>query len=49
MSTELIRAIIFITSALIFYTIGVWSEKKEGELKKWHVIIFYCVLVFDAL
>ncbi|AIY83274.1 putative membrane protein [Clostridium baratii str. Sullivan] len=49
MSAELIRAIIFITSALIFYTIGVWSEKREGELKKWHVIIFYCGLVCDAL
>jgi len=45
----LIYAIISITLALIFYTIGVWSEKKQGELKKWHLIAFYCGLVFDTL
>lgn len=45
----LLYAIIFITSALIFYTIGVWSEKKQGELKKWHLLVFYLGLVFDTL
>lgn len=49
MSTELIKAITFITLALIFYTIGVWSEKKQGELKVWHVVIFYIGLLCDAL
>lgn len=37
MNTEdeymLIYAIIFITLALVFYTIGVWSEKLQGTLK----------------
>lgn len=42
-------AIVFITSALIFYTIGVWSEKKQGVLKKWHLCVFYLGLVFDIL
>jgi uncharacterized repeat protein (TIGR03987 family) len=42
-------AIISITSALIFYTIGVWSEKKQGELKRWHIFIFYLGLIFDTL
>ena len=45
----LIYAIMSITSALIFYTIGVWSEKKQGELKKWHLLVFYLGLVFDTL
>ncbi len=45
----LIYAIIFITTALIFYTIGVWSEKIQGELKPWHLIIFWCGLIFDTL
>ncbi len=30
----LIPAIIFITLALIFYTIGVWSEHRAGILKE---------------
>lgn len=45
----LIYAIVFITSALIFYTIGVWSEKVQGELKRWHLFIFYLGLIFDTL
>lgn len=45
----LVYAIISITLALIFYTIGVWSEKKQGELKKWHLLVFYLGLVFDTL
>lgn len=36
----LLFAIIFITSALVFYTIGVWSEKLQKQLKKWHLIFF---------
>ena len=44
----LIYAIVTITSALIFYTIGVWSEKIQGVLKKWHLIIFWIGLVFDT-
>jgi uncharacterized repeat protein (TIGR03987 family) len=45
----LISAIITITLALIFYTIGVWSEKTQGELKKWHLIVFYIGLVCDTI
>ncbi|MBU3160622.1 TIGR03987 family protein [Clostridium frigoris] len=45
----LICAIMSITLALILYTIGVWSEKKQGELKKWHLLVFYLGLVFDTL
>ena len=42
-------AIISITSALIFYTIGVWSEKFQRKLKRWHLFIFYLGLIFDTL
>ena len=45
----LVYAIISITLALIFYTIGVWSEKKQGELKSWHLFVFYLGLAFDTL
>lgn len=45
----LIYAVISITLALLFYTVGVWSEKKQGELKNWHLIVFWIGLVFDTL
>ena len=48
MSSKLIMAIITITLALIFYTIGVFSERKSGTLKKFHVIIFWIGLIFDT-
>ncbi|MEA4826945.1 MAG: HsmA family protein [Clostridium sp.] len=44
----LIYAVIFINLALVFYTIGVWSEKRQGKLKKWHLIVFWIGLVFDT-
>ncbi|OFI07248.1 hypothetical protein CLOACE_04410 [Clostridium acetireducens DSM 10703] len=45
----LVYAIIFINLALIFYTIGVWSEKKQNELKIWHLVFFIIGLIFDTL
>lgn len=42
-------AIIFISLALIFYSIGVWSEKIQGSLKKWHIFIFWIGITFDTL
>lgn len=45
----LILAIIAITFALVFYTIGVFCEKFQGTLKKWHVLIFYFGLIFDTI
>ncbi|MDV3428583.1 MAG: TIGR03987 family protein [Bacillota bacterium] len=44
----LLYAIAAINSALIFYTIGVWSEKLQGKLKKWHLAVFYLGLIFDT-
>jgi uncharacterized repeat protein (TIGR03987 family) len=42
-------AIITINLALLFYTIGVWAEKKQGVLKKWHLIIFWLGFAFDTI
>lgn len=41
-------AIITITCALIFYTVGVFSEKKAGALKSWHLLMFWIGLAFDT-
>lgn len=49
MSKLLITAIFSMIAALTFYTIGVFGERKEGILKKWHVVVFCCGLIFDTL
>ena len=48
MKTDLIFAIVTITLALIFYTLGVWSEKFAGRLRGRHLILFWVGLVFDT-
>lgn len=49
MNTLLIVAIVSITLALVFYTIGVWGEHRAKVLSKKHVVIFWLGLVFDTL
>ncbi|GAB4415721.1 MAG: HsmA family protein [Anaerolineales bacterium] len=39
---------IVITSALAFYSIGVWSERLASQLKPWHLAFFWLGLVFDT-
>jgi uncharacterized repeat protein (TIGR03987 family) len=41
-------ATVIITLALVFYSIGVWSERIAGKLKGWHLIFFYLGLVCDT-
>lgn len=48
MSFKLIAAITAITLALVFYTIGVFSERKAKVLNKNHVITFYLGLICDT-
>ena len=38
-----------ITLALVFYSIGVWSERFQGSLKAWHLVFFWLGLVCDTL
>lgn len=47
MSTQLILSIILITLALVFYSIGVWSERIAKWLKPWHVAAFWTGFMFD--
>ncbi|MDR0821248.1 MAG: TIGR03987 family protein [Oscillospiraceae bacterium] len=42
-------AIIAITAALAFYSVGVWAEKVKKILKKWHVVVFWCGFVCDCI
>jgi len=42
-------ASIIITLALVFYTIGVWSERVVGRLKVWHLFFFCLGLVCDTV
>lgn len=37
-----------ITLALVFYSIGVWSEHFAGRLKMWHLAFFWLGLVLDT-
>lgn len=48
MSNELIISTVFISLALVFYSIGVWSERLAGKLKGWHLIFFWIGLIFDT-
>jgi uncharacterized repeat protein (TIGR03987 family) len=42
-------AIVSIISALLLYTIGVWSEKFAGVLNQTHLVFFWAGLVCDTL
>ncbi|MER3388879.1 MAG: HsmA family protein [Microcella sp.] len=44
----LLPAIILITLALVFYTIGVWAERAQKVLKAWHTVFFGLGLAADA-
>ena len=41
-------AVIVINLALLFYSIGVWSERLQGRLKFWHTAFFWLGLVCDT-
>jgi uncharacterized repeat protein (TIGR03987 family) len=42
-------ASVVITMALVFYTIGVWSERFQGRLRPWHLAFFWAGLVCDTV
>lgn len=39
---------IVINLALVFYSIGVWSERFSGKLQVWHLIFFWCGIICDT-
>lgn len=48
MSILLIASFTLITLALIFYSLGVWSERIARYLRPWHVASFWTGLIFDV-
>ncbi len=42
-------ALIWFTLALLFYTVGVWSERIKKTLKPWHLVFFWLGLIADTL
>jgi len=41
-------ASIIMAAALVFYSIGVWSERISGRLKPWHLVFFVLGLICDT-
>ena len=48
MTNIMMVSTILISLALVFYSIGVWSERIAGRLKAWHLIFFWGGLIFDT-
>ena len=48
MTPLLMKAVIAITLALRFYTIGVWSEHRAKVLKPVHLVFFWLGLCMDT-
>ena len=48
MTKDVALMVLPITSALIFYSIGVWSERFAGRLKGWHLAFFWGGLILDT-
>jgi len=48
MTSELLISTILISLALVFYSIGVWSERLAGRLKGGHLVFFWGGLAFDT-
>ena len=42
-------AIVSITLALVFYSIGTWGERLQKVLKIWHIVFFLLGLTADTL
>jgi uncharacterized repeat protein (TIGR03987 family) len=39
---------VIINLALLFYSIGVWSERFAGRLKVWHLVFFWFGIICDT-
>jgi uncharacterized repeat protein (TIGR03987 family) len=49
MPAKVIISALHITLALVFYSLGIWSERFSHYLKKWHVACFWTGLLFDII
>lgn len=43
-----LAAVVLITLALVFYTLGVWAERVRRYLLPWHVRAFWTGFFFDV-
>ena len=43
-----ILSTVFITLALLFYSLGVWAERISRYLKRWHLYAFWTGFTFDV-
>lgn len=48
MTISLIAAILSISTALIFYTLGVFGERRRGTLQRRHVVLFWLGFLCDT-
>lgn len=48
MPSKVIVSATLITLALIFYSLGIWSERIAHYLKPWHVLAFWTGFLFDV-
>lgn len=48
MASLVLISTILITLALVFYSLGVWSERIAKYLKPWHVVAFWIGFIFDV-
>lgn len=48
MNLLVLTSTVLITLALIFYSLGVWSERIAKYLKPWHVFSFWIGFAFDV-
>lgn len=48
MPRELIVPTIVMSLALVFYTTGVWAERIQHDLRRWHVVHFWLGLACDG-
>lgn len=45
----LVAAVVVISSALVFYTVGVWGERIQKGLRGWHVVCFLLGITADVV
>ena len=48
MPVSVIISFSLITTALLFYSVGVWAERISRYLKPWHVVAFWTGFTFDV-
>ena len=48
MNSTVMFAVVAITAALVFYTLGVFGERRAGILERRHLVLFWLGLVCDS-